>query len=311
MVEPLAVCNLRCPLCPTGVGLSNLTKKPFPLEQFKRLVLEFHGSLKLISLNHWGEPFLHPDLFEMAAFAQRRGIHVFTSTNLNHFSKTMARELVRSRIAGVQVSLDGATQGSYQIYRDGGNLRKVLKHVIWINREKRRQRSDRPILAWQFLVFRHNESEVKKAQAMAKRLGMEFKLRIGNVRLAPRGGWGFGRRVNWIPMNPQYSEENHLKQRMSYDLCRSLWFGPAINPDGTVFPCCVINDSRYSFGNVFEQDFSAIWNNRKFRLARGIVSGRRKNVRDEDIPCLKCRYNPYLESSAGSAEWHALAQSES
>lgn len=66
--------------------------------------------------------------------------------------------------------------------------------------------------------------------------------------------------------------------------CAWPWGGTYISSDGYVVPCCLIADPHvYNFGNVFTQEFSQIWNNKKYRRFR-------KNIKANKIPsfCKNC-----------------------
>jgi uncharacterized radical SAM superfamily Fe-S cluster-containing enzyme len=80
MVEPTTQCNLKCPLCPVpahmhrpGIHMSSHT--------YREVVDDIKGHAKLIALWNFGEPFLHPEIFDMIQYAEERGVPVRVSTN--------------------------------------------------------------------------------------------------------------------------------------------------------------------------------------------------------------------------------------
>lgn len=285
MVEPLAACNLSCPGCATGNRTARLSAEPLPVERFRRLLKDL-PFLRTMILFRWGEPFLHPGLAEMARAAQDAGVFVLVSSNLNHFSRDLARRVVASGLYRLYVSIDGATQPVYERSRRGGSLRRALRHVKWILREKRLQGSSAPQLVWLYVVFRHNESELTRARDMARRLGIGFEAKPGTVR----DGDGLQE------PSPGFDRRELSRAQCDDDYCSSLWLGPAIHADGSVLPCCIVSDGRFSFGNVFAQPFAEIWNNRKFRAARRAVSGLPVEPGVE-IPCTDCPHRPGARSA--------------
>ncbi|MCL4383830.1 hypothetical protein M1116_00050 [Patescibacteria group bacterium] len=62
-IDPNNICQLRCPLCPTGSGTIKITKSMISLDKF-RLYVNRIPSLKKILLHGWGEPFLNHQLFD-------------------------------------------------------------------------------------------------------------------------------------------------------------------------------------------------------------------------------------------------------
>lgn len=82
-IEPTNICNLRCPLCPTGSGESDkkLPKQNMPLEMFKGIIDDLGDTLILIMLWGIGEPLINTETFEMIRYAKQRNIIVVLSTH--------------------------------------------------------------------------------------------------------------------------------------------------------------------------------------------------------------------------------------
>lgn len=73
-------CNAACTYCPHTVYRQNWTNTDMPLELFKTLAPAMRKA-KMVHLQGWGEPFLHPDIFSMIRFAKQQGCRVSTTTN--------------------------------------------------------------------------------------------------------------------------------------------------------------------------------------------------------------------------------------
>ena len=118
-----------------------------------------------------GEPYLNPRFFEMIAYAQQKKLYTITSTNGHFLDSDNARKTVESGLDRLLISIDGATQETYESYRKGGNLSRVLEGtrnlVFW----KRKLGSTRPYIVFQFLVVKPNEHEITAVQNLAKELG--------------------------------------------------------------------------------------------------------------------------------------------
>ena len=95
-IEPINLCNLHCPLCPTGTGALAQPRGKMSLSDFQRIVDSIAQYAYTLDLFNWGEPFLHQDIFAMIRYARAKGIAVRLSTNLNHFDARMATETVAS-----------------------------------------------------------------------------------------------------------------------------------------------------------------------------------------------------------------------
>ncbi len=74
--------------------------------------------------------------------------------------------------------------------------------------------------------------------------------------------------------------------------CEWPWAGMTVNPEGSISPCCAMEDQADDFGNAFEERWGALWNGRKYRVARRHVSrfrdGKASIQSDADHPCVRC-----------------------
>ena len=68
-LEPTNHCNLKCPLCPTGVGDTSVEYGLFDLEKYKKVVDVFSKWAQTIQLFSWGEPILNKSFPEMIRYA--------------------------------------------------------------------------------------------------------------------------------------------------------------------------------------------------------------------------------------------------
>ncbi|MFN8396136.1 MAG: radical SAM protein [Bacteroidia bacterium] len=125
-VEPTTSCNLRCPECPSGLRSFTRPTGMLDLAAFEKMTDSLHRDLIYMPMYFQGEPYLNPNFLPMAAYAAKKGIYVATSTNAHYLTEEKARATVESGISrSPLVSIDGATQATYQQYRVGGNLEKV------------------------------------------------------------------------------------------------------------------------------------------------------------------------------------------
>lgn len=109
-------CNLRCSHCYTD---SAARKYPGELtgEQC-RAVLDDLADFKVPAvLFSGGEPLVREDLFELAAHARSRGLHVVLSTNGTLIDREIARRFVDHQFAYVGISLDSAAAAIHDEFR--------------------------------------------------------------------------------------------------------------------------------------------------------------------------------------------------
>lgn len=292
-IETGNFCNLKCPLCPTGSGQEGLEKGFMKLEMFSKIFCELSGSLKSLNLYSWGEPLLNNDLIKIIKYAKKvkPSVRITTSTNLNIRDDALLGELVASGIDEIIVSCDGASQESYSKYRVGGDFDLVLKNLKFLAEKKNELRKN-VLIVWNFLVFKHNEHEVDKAQHLAEVLGVNF--RIGLMRTSMKDeilqdhAKTIEKDLDWIPDNPKYSAYDKVKKapKKSIKTCRKPWQETSVNWDGKVFPCCAIFGEKFAFGNIGVKNFKEIWNSNLYEKARLEILARTKT---RDTICGICK----------------------
>jgi radical SAM protein with 4Fe4S-binding SPASM domain len=66
--------------------------------------------------------------------------------------------------------------------------------------------------------------------------------------------------------------------------CWRLWHDPVITWNGAVVPCCFDKDAQHQLGNLQQQSFKEIWDNKAYHQFRHKVLESRSNI---DI-CANC-----------------------
>lgn len=77
-----------------------------------------------------GEPLFRPDIFDLARYAESKGLRVALSTNGTLINEAMACSIKDARIARVSVSLDGATAPTHDRFRGQGNFERAIKGLV-------------------------------------------------------------------------------------------------------------------------------------------------------------------------------------
>jgi radical SAM protein with 4Fe4S-binding SPASM domain len=295
-VESGNVCNLRCPLCPTGQLDKSATKGMLPYATFEKLLDQLGRDLITIRLYNWGEPLLNRDLVRMCELAYARRVSVKISSHLNDLTPELAEGLLRAKVKKIYISADGATPESYAVYRRGGDWKKVMDNVRMLVAKRRELGADWTRVIWLFHVFRHNEHEVERARELAAELGVELQLN--------RARTDMGREVfetveqalerdgHWLPESDEfcaYDREAKVAQRAP--TCDLPWKDSAVNWDGTVLACCSVYSEKHGYGNIHERPFREVWNDTLYREARREILGRGET---RDTICKTCKNNGYL-----------------
>jgi radical SAM protein with 4Fe4S-binding SPASM domain len=269
-VELTNHCNLQCAECASGSGVLTRKRGFMEIGLFDKLIAELRPYLYNINLYFQGESMLHPEFFTFLGKSVKT--HTTVSTNGHYLSLENSKELVKSGLNKLTVSVDGMNQITYESYRKNGSLETVMTGIRNIADAKRKYRSPLHIEI-QFLVNRVNESQIPDIRHFAKEVKATLKLKsmqIINQEDMPR----------WLPSRSKFRryekryEEYEIKSSLP-DKCMRLWFNPVVTWDGKVVPCCFDKDADHIMGDVTRDSFRDIWDGPEFRTFRkSILSGR-------------------------------------
>jgi MoaA/NifB/PqqE/SkfB family radical SAM enzyme len=267
-VEPTNICNLSCPLCVTGNGRMTRRAGLMNFDQFKTVVDQIGDYLFYLLLYQQGEPFINRDFLKFVEYAKQRSIFVTTSTNGHYLNLETARQTVASGMDTMIVSIDGADQQSYETYRVGGQLAKVVSGIRNLIREREKLGNRTPKIFIQFIVMRHNEQQIAEMKSLTRDLGVD-KLLIKTAHVENRE-----EAEQWLPENSRLARyriegENLLPKRIVKGACPRPWTSALVNWDGVVVPCCFDKNARHTFGAASHKNsFDKIWTSQKYESFR-------------------------------------------
>jgi MoaA/NifB/PqqE/SkfB family radical SAM enzyme len=312
-IDPSFGCNLRCPLCQShmireqGYRLPNLK-----LDQLRAILDRYGDGLVRIWLSLWGEPLLNKQLAEAVRLCKAHDIWVMISSNMSvKLDEAAIEALVRSGLDTIMLSLDGATQATYQEYRREGDLGLALDNLRRLAAAKRRFGSPTPHLYWRYLEFPWNRHEIEAARRLAAEAGAdEFGVEPGVMTpetgfpLAPR------RSAPTRPVAPALLESwrglaARQAARHRYFGCDYIYSSISINSSGLVHPCCYVVAPGDAVGDATDA-VARLRNPPALRAARSafaaVAAGAPGPVRAHP-PCAAC---PVIASCNG----HVVTQTE-
>lgn len=196
-IESTNICNTRCQLCPTGLGLRGRRKGKMAYEQYTDLIRQVKGHLFALDLSMWGDPLVAPDIYKMIGHAHDNGIWTYISSNLHGFKieprkqrdgsleeHDDATKLINSGLDMLTCSLHGASQETFAIYQPGKDFGDALTKVRHLVETKKKLKSNTPAIQLNFVVTKHNEHEIEPFRAMAEQLGCKpiFSTASMNIR---------------------------------------------------------------------------------------------------------------------------------
>lgn len=226
---------------------------------------------------NYGEPFLHPDIFEMFNFASSKGIHTSVSTNGTalYMGRSVQR-LIDSGLHSLTIGLDGTSAPVFNQYRVGIDFDKVMKGLKLLASYPRNQLQ----IYWQFIVMKHNEHQVEEARVQAQKLRIHFLLKTASLDMLDEQG-----SLSYLPQDnsaARYDSTGKLKGNDGR--CSFVNSTLVINADGSVSPCCYDPQNLLNLGNVFKSKVQEIWDG----YALQNVRNRLKSERSTISPCNSC-----------------------
>lgn len=309
-IEVTTRCTNRCVMCPRVALAEEWPEMDLAWEAFERLAAAFDRA-QHVHLQGWGEPLLHPRLFDMVAVAKGAGCRVGLTSNGMRLTPEVGKRLLELDLDLIAISIAGATRETHEGIRVGSDFPLILENVRRFLSLRAAMGSNRPKMEFSYLMIKPNMEELPKAVELAASLGVEElytinldyvvtpqhddlkvfacpPLRETFVRIveqaraiARRSGLTF----RPYPLDPEevaICEGNPLK--ILFVAC-----------DGWVSACTYLGLSgrtsipryfegravtvpRLRFGNVLQQDLMDVWNSPAYRAFRQQFERRRLEV---------------------------------
>jgi len=299
-VEVTSACNAACIYCPRTVYRKIWEDRHLPLETFKKLKPAF-ADTRHIHLQGWGEPFLHPEFFEMVAIAKASAFQVGTTTNATLLNEETVRKVIESGIDILAFSLAGTTERN-DVIRKGTSLKKVLKAIETLNREKEKRGTSAPEIHVAYMLFRSGMAELESLPSLLEGAGVSQGV-ISTLDFVPTDEL---RKEAVIPATQdEYEEVRSVLDRVveagrekglsihyhlvspekRREVCtENIQKALCISSDGAVTPCVYTNlgvsgtyydlqgkkvsYERMVFGNIKEKDVKDIWKQESYKAFR-------------------------------------------
>jgi len=273
-------CNGRCIMCaytPKGdrMGYDDVKK-------IAKATLPYAKEVLLIG----GEPLLHPDFFKISQLVAGYRCQLGMTTNLSYLEGDR-EEAVRRFFTSVSVSIDAASEQTYQQIRTGLSFNKLLQNLETLARISRETGLKATVNA---VVMRQNLEEIPRLVKLVAGLGFyEMELSFASIREKldlsdsllfhrEEANQVFARaaeEAKKLGLSLRFPGFFDLKQPPFMDpgavtdafrVCSYPWNTMRVLTDGTVVPCCILYE--LPMGNILEQGFRKIWNNSKYRQLR-------------------------------------------
>jgi MoaA/NifB/PqqE/SkfB family radical SAM enzyme len=171
-LEVTTRCNLPgCMMCPRTAWPERWQARDLAWETFEALL----PSLRLFShvhLSGWGEPLMHPRLWDMAQASRAQGAKVSLTTNGLGMNPEVQRRALEY-LDMVAISLEGARAETYERVRPGANFHEVTAKIATLCARKRSLGLKKPEVVLLFLKMQSNLAELPEFLRLAAALGVD------------------------------------------------------------------------------------------------------------------------------------------
>jgi len=275
-LESTNVCNLRCVMCPTGLGLVTRPKGFMDYDLFTQIVDEMAPHVQTTTLHIWGEPLLHPRIYDMMAYCRSHGLHSEISTNATRLDEESSRKILDAGLGAIYLCLDGATRETYERVRRRAGFEQTRENILRFA-QMRSKRDGGPRVSVQIIKIEPTAAEIEQFRRIWSIPGVD------RVHVKAFDSWG--NQVEQISELRADAAEIVLPEKRFH--CPNLWYHVHIYWDGTLVCCDRDYNALNPLGNVRDGVMKA-WNGpRMVELRRQHLEGRL-----DDVP-----------SCSGCVEW--------
>ena len=319
-------CNLNCKMCP--FQRSDIEKNHLDFGLIRKLIDQIYTFKPYISLCGRGEPFLHPDFFEIISYIKSKGLWCAVDTNGTLIEKNVD-QLINSKIDLVNVSIDSVGEKQDQIRGVPGAFQKAIDGI----RELRAKSPGfRPMVRINCVITGYSADHLEEVYELARDLRVDmlnlchsFYVRTERMLKAqdklsqdlPQAK----EKISWDTVDVDAGSINYEDLAKTIDKLRRKDDGVIVtvlpNLDSldrlqryyefkgfvekrnakcawkhtNIYPNGDVEmcDGLYPMGNLNESDFLEIWNNESFREFRKKI----KKMKRFPICSACCRYYHY------------------
>jgi MoaA/NifB/PqqE/SkfB family radical SAM enzyme len=158
-------CNFRCKMCNMWKNAERpIDRKELTLDEIKGWVDDLRNVTTDPIFIHLigGEVFLRKDLFEIVSYIRDRGFSSSITTNGFYIDEEKAKEIVRSRLNGIFLSMDGFKEETHDYLRGiKGSHAKVMEAIELLDKYRGQNKEDRLSIGLTMTLMDKNLDEVR------------------------------------------------------------------------------------------------------------------------------------------------------
>jgi len=276
-IEPTSKCTLECPLCDRTWFYETFKKRNLHEINVDHLVA-FVGANATIDMNgNNGDPIYHSRFLDLCQRLKDNNCKIMITTNGSAKTKKWWEKLknILDHNDIVQFSIDGLEDTNH-LYRKNAKWDSIMKGIEIMARPSER----RCTLRWKYIVFKHNQHQIKDAKELSSKLGIDY------FRLEHSDRW-LGKK-DLMPDREFVDTHYQSQQKVLIDPNFKTSMSPVclindkpinllyIDAEGDFYPCCWMSTYRYKYKSLFSPKKN------KFNIANNTLDGilNKKEVKD-------------------------------
>lgn len=250
-IEPTSKCILECPLCDRTWFYEKFRKRELHEINIDHLINFFKDSSpNVLMCGNNGDPIYHSKFHDLCSSLKNIGCQLDIITNGSGKNKQWWEKLCStlSTEDSIIFSIDGL-QDTNHLYRKNAKWDSIMNAIDTVTKYNINT-------TWKFIVFKHNQHQIKDAEALSK------SLKIKNFRLEKSNRWW---KDDLMPddqyIDPSYKHQLAVtkgtdKRKMIRQQCmthlndvpnKSLY----IDAEGNFYPCCKMGLYAFKYKNIF------------------------------------------------------------
>ena len=172
-IEVTSRCGTGCVFCPHDALSDKWVEGDLSLELYRERIAPHLGLFGLVYLQGWGEPMLHPDLWDMLAMALEKGCATGFTTNGANLQADQNQRLLDMGVNLISVSFAGTAASVHESLRTHSEFSMLCKNFESLANLKKQHGSDNPWLELHFLMTRANLNEFPSLVELGASLGAD------------------------------------------------------------------------------------------------------------------------------------------
>ena len=272
-LELINRCNLNCIMC--YKKHHSQPKFELSLKDIEKILAECReNKLPSLILGLGSETLMYKDVNKVLEMIRAAGIQdIFFGTNGVLLNEEIIESLIKNKISRVEISLDAATEETYNKVRRVPVLKKIERNIENLIAAKKKFNSPLPIIRLCFVVMDINNHEVQ--QFIDK-----WKDKVNYI--------DFQRFIDFSHIDELVKIEPEI---IKDSFCSYPFYSLNIWANGDVSPCCTFYSRKLVFGNIHKESLKDIWNDKKMKQIREQIATKKFNrlcqnclyFRDKDL----------------------------